>query len=82
MTLRLEAKYYSLKSKGGDFNERQKKILEYIKINQPVKVNDISKVLPEYPQNTIRKDVTYLWDEQVITPIGAGRGTKYVIETN
>ncbi len=81
LTLRLDAKYSNLKSKGSYLNERQKIVLEYIKVNQPVKVSDIAKGLPEYPQNTIRRDVIYLRDEQAITPIGSGRGTKYIVES-
>jgi Fic family protein len=81
LTERLDAKYNSFKAKGGYLNERQKKIVEFIRTNgQPAKVSEIAKALPEFPLNTIRKDLLYLRNEKAITSIGAGRGTVYVVE--
>lgn len=80
LTQRLDVKYNSFKAKGGYLNERQKKILEFIRTSQLVKVSDIAKNLPEYSPNTIRKDLIYLRDEKVITSVGVGRGTVYVVE--
>ncbi len=81
LTQRLDIKYNSFKSKGGYLNDRQKKIVEFIKASgQPVKVSDVARALPEFSVNTIRKDLLYLRDEKAIIPIGVGRGTAYVVE--
>lgn len=81
LTQRLDAKYNSFKAKGGYLNERQKAVLEFVKTNQPVKVSDVIKAMPEYSMNTIRKDLIYMRDEKVIISIGAGRGTMYIVES-
>jgi Fic family protein len=81
LTERLDAKYNNFKAKGGYLNERQKKIVEFIKAgSQPVKVSEIALALPEFPLNTIRKDLLYLRDEKAVIQIGVGRGTVYVAE--
>ncbi|MGK6350162.1 Fic family protein [Parapedobacter sp. DT-150] len=79
LTEKLEQKYDVFKSKGGYLNERQKQIKDFIIGNQPVKVSDISKHFPEIQLSTLKKDLQYLRDEQVLTMIGKGKGTVYVI---
>lgn len=80
LTQKLEAKYDIFKSKGGYLNERQKLIKEYLLENQPLKLSDISKKFDNININTIKKDLQYLKKEQVITSIGKGKGTVYIIE--
>ena len=80
LTQKLEAKYDIFKSKGGYLNERQKLIKEYLLENQPLKLSDIAKKFENININTIKKDLQYLKKEQVITSIGKGKGTVYIIE--
>ena len=80
LTQKLEAKYDIFKSKGGYLNERQKLIKEYLLENQPLKLSDIAKKFENININTIKKDLQYLKKEQVITSIGKGKGTIYIIE--
>lgn len=80
LTQKLEAKYDVFKSKGGYLNERQKLIKEYLLENQPLKLSDIAKKFENININTIKKDLQYLKKEQVITSIGKGKGTVYIIE--
>jgi len=75
---RLEQKYDLFKSKGGYLNERQKQIMEFIKNNQPIKLADLAKAIPEISINTLKKDLQYLKVEQNIHSIGKYRGTVYV----
>lgn len=79
LTKRLEAKYNVYKSKGGYLNERQKMIVTFIREHQPVKVSDISKALSEISINTIKKDLLYMKNEQIISTIGTGKGTLYIL---
>ncbi len=78
LTQRLEQKYDLFKSKGGYLNERQKQIMEFIKNNQPIKLADLAKAMPEISINTLKKDLQYLKVEQNIDSIGKNRGTVYV----
>lgn len=80
LTQKLEAKYDIFKSKGGYLNERQKLIKEFLLENQPLKLSDIVKKFENININTIKKDLQYLKKEQVITSIGKGKGTVYIIE--
>jgi len=66
------------KSKGGYLNERQKQIKDFIANNQPVKVGDLAKQFPEMQLSTLKKDLQYLREEQVLTMIGKGKGSVYV----
>lgn len=76
---KLEQKYDVFKSKGGYLNDRQKLIKDFIKENQPIKVSDLAKQFSEIALSTLKKDLQYLRDEQVLTMIGKGKGTVYVL---
>jgi len=80
LTQRLDAKYDVYKSKGGYLNERQKEIKEYLKENQPLKISDLAKKFKNINFNTIKKDLQYMKKEQIISSIGKGKGTVYIIE--
>jgi DeoR/GlpR family transcriptional regulator of sugar metabolism len=75
----LEQKYSVFKSKGGYLNDRQKLIKDFIVSNQPVKVNDISNQFAEIQMSTIKKDLQYLRDEQILIMIGKGKGSVYIL---
>jgi Fic family protein len=79
LTEKLDQKYDVFKSKGGYLNDRQKLIKEFIKENQPIKVSDLAKQFSEIGLSTLKKDLQYLRDEQVLTMIGKGKGTIYVL---
>lgn len=79
LTEKLEQKYDVFKSKGSYLNERQRLIKEFIKDGQPVKVSDLAKEFPEIGLSTLKKDLQYLRDEHVLTMIGKGKGTIYIL---
>ncbi len=76
---RLEQKYDVFKSKGGYLNERQKKIKDFIEKEQPIKLADLAKAIPEISIHTLKKDLQYLKTEQIVDSIGKNRGTIYMI---
>ena len=80
LTIKLDAKYNVFKQKGGYLNERQKQIRDYIDENQPIKVSDLSVKFPEISLATLKKDLQYLRDEHVLTIVGKGKGSVYVIK--
>lgn len=80
LTEKLEQKYDVFKSKGGYLNNRQKQIKDFIAGNQPAKVSDLAKQFPEIGLSTLKKDLQYLRNEQVLTMIGKGKGTVYILE--
>jgi len=77
---RLEQKYDLFKSKGGYLNERQKRIMEFITSNQPIKLSDLTLAMNEVTSHTLKKDLLYLKTEQFIDSIGKYKGTFYVIK--
>lgn len=79
LTGKLEQKYDVFKSKGGYLNDRQRLIKDFITNNQPVKVSDLAKQFPEIGLSTLKKDLQYLRGEQVLTMIGKGKGSVYVV---
>lgn len=79
LTEKLEQKYNLFKQKGVYLNERQKKIREYITENQPIKTGDLSIRFPEISLATLKKDLQYLRNEQVLDMLGKGKGSMYVI---
>jgi Fic family protein len=81
LTERLDQKYNSFKSKGNYLNDRQKKIADFIKEKQPVKLNDIRKAFEDISINTIKKDLQYLKTEDQIETAGNGKGTVYFLRS-
>ncbi len=79
LTQKLEQKYDVFKSKGGYLNERQKHIKDFIANNQPFKISDLAKQFPHITLSTLKKDLQYLRDEQVLIMIGKGKGSMYVL---
>jgi Fic family protein len=79
LTEKLEQKYDVFKSKGAYLNDRQKQIKAFITNNQPIKVSDLARQFPDITLSTLKKDLQYLRDEQVLTMIGKGKGSVYVL---
>ena len=73
-------KFEGYSNKGGYLNKRQKEIVNYISGNQPVKLKDIIISLPDYLKNTIKADLVYLKNENVIEQIGQYRGATYILK--
>jgi Fic family protein len=76
---KLEDRYSQIKNRKSYLNERQKKLYKYIDANQPVKISDIVSQLQEYTSYTLKKDMRYLSDENLILKMGKGRATIYII---
>jgi len=75
---RLEAKYQIYSNKGGYLNDRQKQIREFVKKNEPVKVSDIAAALTGFSIHTIKKDLLYLLEQDILERIGQGKATVYI----
>ena len=80
LTEKLDKKYDVFKQKGGYLNERQKMLKEFIVEQRTVKISDLSVAFPNVSPNTLKKDLQYLRDEQIISTVGQGKGTIYVIK--
>jgi Fic family protein len=79
LTEKLDKKYDVFKQKGGYLNERQKMLKEFIIEQRTVKISDLSVAFPDISPNTLKKDLQYLRNEQIILTVGQGKGTVYVI---
>ena len=77
---KLDKKYDVFKQKGGYLNERQKMLKEFIDGQKTVKIADLSIAFPNISPNTLKKDLQYLRDEQIVSTVGQGKGTVYVIK--
>jgi len=80
LTEKLDKKYDVFKQKGGYLNERQKMLKEFIVEQRTVKIADLSVAFPDISPNTVKKDLQYLRDEQIVSMVGQGKGTVYVIK--
>lgn len=79
---KLETTYKEFREKGPYLNQRQKNILEFIRKNQPIKIKDLSDRFTDESRNTIKKDLQYFQAERLISKIGKGRGTFYILRTD
>lgn len=77
---KLENRYAQIKGKKSYLNDRQKEVLQFVKENEPVKMKDVTDVLSDYTQYTLKKDVKYLVIEGIIRKVGKGRSTFYILE--
>ena len=77
--VRLEVDYDSIKYKKSYLNDRQDKVLKFIKVNEPIKISDLTNSLKNYTQYILKKDVKYLVDEGLIKKMGKAKGTIYII---
>jgi Uncharacterized conserved protein len=82
LTEKLDQKYNVYKQKGGYLNNRQKMIKDFIAEQKAAKVADLSAAFPDISSNTIKKDLLYLKTEQIISTVGQGKGTVYIINNS
>lgn len=77
---KLEKKYETYSKKGAYLNERQKEIVRVIKKKAPVKLGDILESIPKISRNTLKKDLVYLVNENIILKTGVGKSTIYIMK--
>ena len=58
-------------------NPRRKLLLSYIQKHAPLKISDIMAAFPGESRNTIKKDLLYLRENEMIIAQGEGRGMYY-----
>ncbi|MDR3140366.1 MAG: hypothetical protein LBU37_01345, partial [Tannerellaceae bacterium] len=56
-----------------------KQIKDFIAANQPVKMADLSAVFSNISPNTLKKDLQYLRNEQILTMIGERKSSVYML---
>jgi Fic family protein len=76
---KLEQKYQVYNDTGAYLNNRQKKVLNFIGKNAPVKLSDIVEATG-LNRSTLKKDLSYLVSENHIYRRGQGRGTVYLLK--
>jgi len=78
VTERLLAKYDTYSRLQVGLNDRQRRVISFIKkAKAPVQVGDVEAGLEDYSRNTIKKDLSYLVQEGILLKTGAGRGVRY-----
>ena len=63
----------------GYLNERQKQIVETVKINQSMQVSDLMAVMPTIPRPTLKSDLSILVKKRLLIQVGKGRGVRYFV---
>jgi len=76
---KLEQKYQVYNDTGAYLNNRQKKVLNFIGKNAPVKLSDIVEATG-LNRSTLKKDLSYLVSENHTDRRGQGRGTVYLLK--
>ncbi len=74
---RLENKYGRYLKIGGYLNERQLRVLEFIRLEKKVRVSNVAKHFPEVSVSTLKRDLNLLVSESMVEKIGRGKGTEY-----
>jgi len=77
LTRRLDVRYELYSKLKTALNERQQRVLEYIKEHKTVQVGELELQLKVYSRNTLKKDLALLVKEGLILKTGDGRGTRY-----
>lgn len=73
----LESRFEEIKNTKSYLTDRQSKVLNFIKENEPVKISDIEKSMIDEKIYNLKKDVSYLKNENLIRQVGKGRATIY-----
>ena len=63
-----------------DLNERQQATLEYIAKNQRVTNKDLRDLFPDVSEETIRRDLADLVEQDVLLKMGDKKGTHYILK--
>ncbi len=76
---KLKADKREYDKRGVYLNKRQKKVLDFITQNQPIKLADLNDKFKRISVNTLKKDLAYMKNENVIATHGKNKGTVYYI---
>ncbi len=77
---KLEIKYSAAKITFSYLNDRQKLICEFVETHKRAKVADIAAAFPQFPLNTIKKDVLDLVSNNILKKFGVLKGTTYALK--
>lgn len=77
---RLEVKYETYNKLKKELNERQQKILQYIRKKKTVQISEVDNSFKDYARNTLKKDLTYLVNEGLLLKTGEKRGVRYHVK--
>lgn len=77
---RLEVKYETYNKLKKELNERQQKILQYIRKKKTVQISEVDNAFKDYARNTLKKDLTYLVNEGLLLKTGEKRGVRYHVK--
>lgn len=74
---RLDEKYKRYEKLKKELNERQEKVLEFIREKQKVSIGEVNAAFKEESRNTLKKDLSYLVDEGILIKTGKLKGSRY-----
>lgn len=58
-------------------NERQIRVMDYLKFHSSISTSEYSKIIPDVTKMTLRRDLTDLIDKKLIKAVGNKKGRYY-----
>jgi Fic family protein len=80
LTQRLQVKYETYSKITLVLNTRQQQVIDHIRKNSTIQINQLEILMPDYSRNTLKKDLAWLIKEGLIFKTGGGRGVHYHIK--
>lgn len=74
---RLKAKYETYSKLGRDLNERQQRVLGFVREMKKVRIGEVEEAFPDYSRNTLKKDLAALVREGLLIRTGERKGARY-----
>lgn len=74
---RLEIKYEQYNKLSKELNDRQLKVLEFVKKQKKIKISELEKAFEGQSRSTLKSDLVYLVNEGFLLKTGELKGTRY-----
>ncbi|MBN1263643.1 MAG: Fic family protein [Candidatus Pacebacteria bacterium] len=78
--LSLDAKVKSRLGRQIPLNERQIRLMEYLEENQRLKTSQAKKLIPEYSEDTLLRDLNYFVKKGIVKKRGKTKGAVYIMK--
>lgn len=74
---RLKAKYETYSKMERDLNDRQHRVLAFVKEKGKARIGEVAEAFPDYSRNTLKKDLAKLVKEGLLIRTGERKGARY-----
>jgi Fic family protein len=74
---RLKTKYETYNKLERDLNDRQQRVLAFLKEKKKARIGEVDEAFPDYSRNTLKKDLAELVKEGLLIRTGERKGARY-----